>query len=58
MICPPASAVEWLQQTVRLSEFRGRPVSLAFYPRGWNDSSGSETLLPALERAAEMGEED
>lgn len=43
---------------MRLSEFRGRPVIFAFYPAEWNDSYGSETLLPALERAAEIGEED
>jgi peroxiredoxin len=32
-------------QTVRLSEFRGRPVILAFYPADWSPVCGDELAL-------------
>ena len=32
-------------QTVRLSEFRGRPVVLAFYPADWSPVSGDQMAL-------------
>src|SRR5262249_18504476 len=32
-------------QTVRLSEFRGRPVALAFYPSDWSPVCGDQMAL-------------
>jgi peroxiredoxin len=45
MVAPEFSLLSTPDQTVKLSEFRGRPVVLAFYPADWSPVCGDQMSL-------------
>ena len=45
MVAPEFSLLSTPDQTVQLSEFRGRPVVLAFYPADWSPVCGDQMSL-------------
>lgn len=45
MVAPDFALRSTPDQTVRLSEFRGRPVVLAFYPADWSPVCGDQMAL-------------
>src|SRR5438874_8087459 len=45
MLAPDFALKSTPDQTVKLSEFRGRPVVLAFYPADWSPVCGDQMAL-------------